>query len=200
MVTPEDVLTFWFAGALSSAEAYGKRMPFWFTASSAVDDEVRRRFTADVEAAGAGELSDWRNEGRSLLALIILLDQFPRNIHRGTADAFRYDSRALASCLRGIARARDMELRVGERIFFYMPLQHAEDLATQNQSVAITERLLAGCEPDFAPIVARCLDYARQHRGIIETFGRFPHRNAVLHRDSTAAELAYLEQADRFGQ
>jgi uncharacterized protein (DUF924 family) len=135
------------------------------------------------------------------LSLILLLDQFPRNIFRGTARAFAYDSRALALTLSGMQSGADAALDAAERIFFYMPLQHAESREVQDESVAACRRLLAEAPAELRPSFAAVLEYAEHHRSVIERFGRFPHRNRVLGRESTPAEEAWLSvSGERFGQ
>jgi len=180
VATPEEVLTYWFEGGPD-------RTARWFGAGPATDAEVRRRFGDTLERAARGELDEWAATPRGRLALVVVLDQFSRNVHRGTARSFAQDSRALALCLEGLGRGEDRALAPVERAFFYMPLQHAEDAGVQERSVACFERLAAE-----APDVAGFLDYARQHRDAIARFGRFPHRNATLSRRSTPEEDAFL--------
>ncbi|MDA0990867.1 MAG: DUF924 domain-containing protein [Verrucomicrobia bacterium] len=200
IIAPEDVLEFWFADALSSPAAFKARMGFWYGSSPETDETVRTRFSLALESAAQGLLDSWKAQPASLLALIILLDQFPRNIYRGSAAAFVYDRQALQYCLEGIRHGVPQKLHVGQRQFYYLPLQHAEDLDLQVLSVGMYSAIVDDSPPDFAPIMQAGLDYAIQHRGIIETFGRFPHRNDALNRKSSPAELSYLKTAERFGQ
>ncbi|HUO18788.1 MAG TPA: DUF924 family protein [Steroidobacteraceae bacterium] len=197
------VREFWFGSEPLTAAALEQRMrDFWFAdASAALDEEIRTRFAALVERAGAGELAGWADGPRRRLSLILLLDQFPRNIFRGTARAFAYDEQALALTLSGMQSAADAALEPPERLFFYMPLQHAESLEAQDEALAACRRLVAEVTPEFRPVFASALGYAEQHRAIIERFGRFPHRNAVLGRTSTPAEAQWLGAGGvRFGQ
>jgi uncharacterized protein (DUF924 family) len=199
-VTPDNILEFWFADSLASPEAYKQRLPFWYSVSEEKDLDIRERFGATLEAAEQGELDSWRNDSSSLLALTILVDQFPRNIYRGSAAAYHYDSIALGCCMETLDREKDLELLPGERMFQYMPLQHAEELGMQNLSVECYEKLLETCGKDYKEVVQGGLNFAIKHRDIIQKFGRFPHRNDVLGRESTPEELEFLRTAERFGQ
>ena len=158
------------------------------------DEEIRARFGALYERAAAGELDSWAAGPRGRLSLILLLDQFPRNMFRGTARAFATDSRALALTLTGMQSAADAALEPVERLFFYMPLQHAESRDAQDESVAACRRLLAEAAPDDKELCAGALRFAEEHRAIIERFGRYPHRNAILGRASTPEEIEFLKQ------
>ena len=180
MTTPEDVLTYWFAPG-------PERTARWFRGDAATDADVRRRFASTLESAAHGELDGWAATPRGRLALIVVLDQFSRNVHRGTARAFAQDAHALALCVAGLARGDDRALAPEERAFFYLPLEHAEDAAMQARSVACFEALAAE-----APEQSGFVDYAREHRDVIARFGRFPHRNAILGRRSTPDEEAFL--------
>lgn len=193
-MNPETVLSFWFGDFADSPEALGKRIAFWFGKSDATDALIRERFGSALEAASCGELDRLADTARGRLALLILLDQFSRNVHRGTPQAFENDPRALALALDGIDKGLDRELHLVERVFFYLPLEHAEDLAMQDRSVALFQRLLDEAPAELKGYFASFVDYAERHRDIIARFGRFPHRNAVLGRESTAEELAYLAQ------
>jgi uncharacterized protein (DUF924 family) len=199
------VREFWFGKLPVSPEALAARMDFWFgedASSLAVRDaEIRARFGELLERAAGGRLESWADGPRRRLSLILLLDQFPRNIFRGTARAFAYDSRALALTLSGMQSGADAALDAAERIFFYMPLQHAESREVQDESVAACRRLLAEAPAELRPSFAAVLEYAEHHRSVIERFGRFPHRNRVLGRESTPAEEAWLSvSGERFGQ
>ena len=182
------------------------RMRFWFgTESSEIvemqDRDLEARFGALTERALAGELAAWADSPRRRLALILLLDQLPRNIHRGTARAFAGDATACALAQEGLDQAADAALELIERLFFYMPLQHAESQDVQHDSVAAFRRLAAESPPELADLFNGALDYAVRHRDIVLRFGRFPYRNAVLGRESTPEELAWLAKSgERFGQ
>lgn len=192
--TPDDVLDFWFADAAHSAGALRKRSRVWFAKDDAFDRRIAERFGALVEAAQRGELDDWTHTLRGMLALLILLDQFPRNLYRGDARAFAGDAKAQAITLVAIARGEDGALPPIERMFCYLPLEHAEDIALQNRCVALFEGLLAQAPMDMHDSFESFLGYARKHREVIARFGRFPHRDAALSRKNTPAELEYLAE------
>ena len=182
--TPQQVLDFWFG---PNTEQVQDR---WFRADAGFDATVRERFGNTVQAALDDRLVDaWRSTRAGRLAQIVVLDQFTRNIHRGTALAFAGDKRALALAQQMIDARNDLALPVLQRWFVYLPLMHAEDLAVQEQSV----RLYTTLQAEDARL-ASALDYAKRHREVIQRFGRYPHRNAVLGRTSTAEELQYLSQ------
>jgi uncharacterized protein (DUF924 family) len=176
-----EVLDFWF-GAPGSPER-GRPRKEWFQKSDRFDEEVRRRFLTTWEAASRGGLGRWRSTPLASLALIVVLDQFPRNMFRGAARAFSSDAPALAAATGAVERGFDRLLAQSERTFVYLPFEHAEDLAAQRRSL---ELFRAG-DPGN-------LEWARRHCEIIERFGRFPHRNAVLGRESTAEEIEFLRQ------
>jgi len=198
----ETVLGFWFGGDATDPAAVEASWKRWFGGGDATDRDIRTRFADLTEAARREELTAWRETSRGRLALIILLDQFGRNVHRGTAAAFATDGEALALTLDGIDAGLDRALAPLERVFFYMPLQHAESREVQRRSVDVFAALAEAAAPaHVGELLRSSAEYARQHRDIIERFGRFPHRNAVLGRTSTAAEREYLDAgAPSFGQ
>lgn len=198
----EAVLTFWFQGQALSAARIERRMGAWFGKDPGFDHEIERAFKDDVEAASAGQFIHWANAPRGRLALILLLDQFRRNIYRGTAAAFARDQAALALCMAGILDNQDLDLTPIEQVFFYMPLQHAESRQAQTKSVALYSRLAGTVEPACREIFEGIARFAELHARIIRTFGRFPHRNALLGRENTAEEIEYLagDDAPDFGQ
>lgn len=200
-----SVRDFWFGRLPLSAPDLNRRMRFWFGGDSAVrrrrDETIRARFAALLVRAAAGELTGWADGPRRRLSLIILLDQFPRHMFRGTARAFAYDQQALALTLSGMQAAADAALDVVERIFFYMPLQHAEVREVQEESVAAYRRLLTEAPHELRAVFEATVRSAENHRAIVEQFGRFPHRNEVLERTSTPPELEWLRKGgDTFGQ
>jgi uncharacterized protein (DUF924 family) len=180
----EEVLEFWF-GAADSPHA-GSFREIWFERDAGFDAEIRRRFLNDVEAAAAGDLDGWRDAARSCLALILLLDQFPRNLFRGDPRAWATDPMAKATADHVLAQSYDQCLPATMRSFVYMPLMHSEDLADQRRSVALFEQLGH----------ATSLLAARRHLYIIDRFGRFPHRNGILGRETTSEEAAFLQEPD----
>lgn len=173
----EDVLEFWFRP---------EHRPLWFAQDASFDASIRRRFEGVLGEALEGRHEDRAATARGRLALVLVLDQFPRNLYRHTARAFSGDERARRLVLEGLEAGHDRELSVDERGFFYLPLEHAEDRALQALSVKLFEAL--GNK--------QYLDYARQHQAIIERFGRFPHRNECLGRPSTAEEAEFLTQPE----
>jgi uncharacterized protein (DUF924 family) len=183
-----EILEFWFGEIGADGNVVEDRSALWWKKNPEADALIRRRFEELVQQAGRGEL-DWAGTPRGCLALIIALDQLPRNIYRDTARAFAFDGKALELALGGLASGADCELPPIQRVFFYMPLEHAESRELQRRSVELFTEL-AGTSPAFEVY----LDFARQHQAIIERFGRFPHRNAILGRQSTREELAFLEQ------
>jgi len=198
---PETVLEFWFGDKLDDPAEVKQRFKRWFTVDPDFDSEIRDRFGSAVAAAARGELHRLTVSPRGALAVILLLDQFPRNIFRGQPDAFAFDDRALACCRDGITRGLDASLSTVERSFFYLPLEHAEDLTVQRISVAQFHELVTSATGEFAGFARTNLDYAEEHLALIERFGRFPHRNGVLGRTSSADEGAFLAaDGKRFGQ
>jgi len=201
-----SVRDFWFGKLPLSAEALNWRIRFWFGDESAAlrqrrDEHIRVRFGALLERAANGELTAWADGPRRRLSLIILLDQFPRSLFRGSARAFVCDAQALALTLSGMQSGADAALNVVERIFFYMPLQHAESREVQEESVAAYRRLLAEAPQELQGPFNSAVRSAENHRAIIERFGRFPQRNRALQRDGTAEELDWLAAGGAsFGQ
>lgn len=190
----EGLLTFWFGLSRSDPAAVPERNEIWFGSDPAFDDTVRREFGELHRQAVAGELSAWEQSPRGTLALILAIDQLSRNIYRGRPQAFAADREAQRLCLEGMRQEHDAVLTPMERGFFYMPLQHAERLDLQRRSVECYQSLLAGCAAPWRPHVQGMLDFAIEHCDIIERFGRFPHRNAILGRESTAEERRFMER------
>jgi uncharacterized protein (DUF924 family) len=184
-VDPSTVLDFWF-GAEGSAE-FGSERKIWFKKDPAFDAEVATRFGPAIEQALRGELDAWATTAHGALARILLLDQFTRNAFRGDRRSFAGDAQALAGASAMVGARLDEALPPFMRAFAYMPFEHAEGMAMQDEAVRLFTRLQSA-----APELAHMLDYAKRHREVIERFGRFPGRNAALGRQSTAEELAYL--------
>lgn len=181
------VLDFWF-GTPGSPQ-YGRARAEWFRKDPAFDQSVIERFGMLIERALRGELAAWAAEPPSALAQIILLDQLTRNAFRDTARAFAGDRRALGAAVTMVGARQDITLIPVRRAFVYMPFEHAEGLATQDEAVRLFTRLVT-----FEPGLQDMLDYALMHREVIRRYGRFPHRNAALGRQSTSEELAYLSR------
>jgi len=185
-----EVLDFWF-GAPGSAERDGER-PVWFHKDPEFDRLIRRRFAPHVERAFAGELDPMRETARGALALIVTLDQFPRNMFRDSPRAFAGDAKARVTAGHALALGFDRGLSAYERWFIYMPFQHSENPDDQRRAVELFTTLAAQYPADAA--LASALDFARRHHDVIGRFGRFPHRNAILGRASTAEEEEFLKQ------
>jgi uncharacterized protein (DUF924 family) len=196
----ESVLSFWFEPKPTTEAETGARMRFWFMGSEAVDHDIRERFSALVERARAGELDSWAESARGTLALIILIDQFSRNLYRGQKEAFSADGKALDLARAGFDSGRFDDFDVLYRIFAALPFCHAENLESQKRSVAMAQRDALVAEPVYKPLFVQGVDISRKHLDVIARFGRFPHRNAVLGRPSTAEELEYLEYLKFAGQ
>lgn len=194
MESQDSILGFWFGDELDEAAVAAELASLWWSKEPAMDAEIRRRFESLVIAAGVGELEQWRSSIRGRLALVLLTDQFPRSIYRGTPAAFAFDAIARSLCLESLADGSDRKLRPIERVFLYLPLEHSESLDDQDRSVELFRALAAEVEPRLTPMFEDYLDYALRHRAIVERFGRFPHRNAILARPSTPAEIAFLEE------
>jgi len=178
----DEVLDFWFGRA--DEPGYGEFREAWFTKDPEFDREIRDRFETLHEEAAGGNLDDWKQEARSCLALVIVLDQFPRNMFRGDPRSYATDRKAQETAEHAVERAFDRELPEFQRTFLYMPFMHSEDLEHQRRSVELF-RALGGSDS---------AGYAVRHMEIIERFGRFPHRNEVLGRRTTPEEADFLTQ------
>ena len=193
-MTAAAVLAFWLGAHPIDAAAMARVQGQWFMKNEAFDAELRQRFGPTIDAALAGGLGDWPESAEGRLALLIVLDQFTRNVFRGDARSFSGDARALALAQEGIARGHDRAIPPLARIFCYLPLEHAEDLEMQARSVALFTALRDAPASEPKAFFDNTLDYARKHQQVIARFGRFAHRNAILGRASTPEELAYLAQ------
>jgi uncharacterized protein (DUF924 family) len=182
-----DVLDFWFG--LATDPAYTQTRPQWFRKDATFDAEIARRFGPLIDEAVSGGLADWTATPFGTLALILVLDQFTRNTGRDTPRAFAGDPRALSLAKSLVSTGADMTLTGVQRQFVYLPFEHSESLADQDESI----RLFAQLGQD-APALAGLLEWAERHRVIVARFGRFPHRNAALGRPTTAEEAAFLQQ------
>jgi uncharacterized protein (DUF924 family) len=193
-----DILEYWFGTGDWTADRLAERTTFWFggngAAAAAVRDaEIRTRLEPLLERASRGEFASWASSPKRRLALMLLFDQVPRNAYRGTAAAFAFDREALALAVEGLQLAADAALHPIERIFFYLPLEHAESLEAQDAAIGAFARLVAEAPADLRDYCAYTAGYARKHRDVIALFGRFPHRNALLKRENTPEEQAWLE-------
>jgi uncharacterized protein (DUF924 family) len=193
METAESLHACWFGGKADDAAA-DRQSKLWWGKSDALDAELAARFTPLVEAARAGALGSWADTPQGALALILLTDQLPRNIYRGTAAAFASDPLAHAVTVAGLHGGIDRQLAPIERVFFYLPLEHAESMADQDRAVSLYTRLFQEAPSSQLERYRGFLTFALRHRRVIERFGRFPHRNAILDRESTPEEISFLQE------
>ena len=205
-VSAQIILHFWFGSKPYTQAGVQQHMRLWFPATLApelvpqADDLIRERFADTLHDAADGGLRAWESSPRRRLALILILDQFSRHCYRGTPQAYAQDHAALSLSVSGMQFGADAALDPLERIFFYMPLQHAESLDVQEESAAAFRRLLEEAPSDLLATFKSALDSAVKHRDVIARFGRFPQRNAVLGRDSNAQEKEWLaKEGARFG-
>lgn len=197
----ETILSFWFKQQELSAPQIDRRMEMWFSEDPVFDHEIEKEFADDVDAASTGALDHWAADPHGRLALIILIDQFRRNIYRNTAKAFSKDKLALKLCVEGAMEKTDRSLTPIQRVFFYMPLQHAESRKVQAKSVELYDRLAEAVSPTYRETFLTVAQFAELHKDIIDQFGRFPHRNQLLNRENTAQESEYLAgDSPDFGQ
>ena len=195
-----DILDFWLSDGLALGWPTQDLNERWFRGGTALDREINDRFGVAVRLAVEGGLQDWETPLHSRLALLLLLDQFTRNVFRGTSQAFDGDARAQQLTLQTLAHEEDRQLPWVGRVFIYLPLMHAEDGALQEQSVACFTKLVADAPADLKPKLQGNLDFAHQHHDIIARFGRFPYRNAACGRRNTPEEDEFLRSGPRFGQ
>ncbi len=194
------ILNMWFREREHELPGLDARVSFWFGEDPERDIQIRHRFGSLIKRASANELDHWAKIPLGRLALIIIIDQFRRNVYRGTPQAFSHDRMALKLCVEGAIAKHDKQLSLVQRVFFFMPMQHIESLKVQNKSVTVFEGLAkaaSGTEKDTFQTFA---DFAELHRDIIEQFGRFPHRNPILGRESSDLEKEYLQDGPDFGQ
>ena len=197
----DAIIEFWFREQELTAPQIDQRMNVWFGSDEVFDHECKKEFSDDVDRATEGKLDHWAHEPRGRLALILLLDQFRRNIYRGTAAAFAEDKAALKLCVEGAMARKDQGLTPVQRAFFYMPLQHTESAKVQAKSVELFTKLAETVSPTFRETFETMTQFAELHRDIIDQFGRFPHRNRLLNRENTPEENEYLStDSPDFGQ
>jgi len=192
----EDILQFWFGAFPTPYTADARKVDMWFKNGAAYDSEIFINFGVDYERAINGELDHWIDSYRGRLALIILLDQLSRHIHRGSALSFAQDIKAQELCIDGMGAGDDMKMHSIERSFYYLPLEHAEDIEKQNLSVKAYTRLVEDVPEQFRQSFEMNLEYARRHHFVIEKFGRFPELNEILGRQSTAEELEFIASGE----
>lgn len=196
----KEILDFWFGELDENGLPDAEHRNRWFRSDRRFDQEIRRRFLSMVLFASEQGLDHWRKEAGGVLAEIILLDQFSRNIFRGAAMAFEQDRQARKLCRQAMQKGQDMMLPPVHRAFLYMPLQHSERLEDQDDSVECYEQLARSTQGLVSEFMGSFLQSARDHRDIIARYGRFPHRNRALSRSSTSQELDYLKGGRSFGQ
>lgn len=184
---PTEILDFWFGSP--EASDYGKMRQVWFSKNDEFDAAVQH-FLPAYQQAAAGELNDWQNQPLSCLALIILLDQIPRNLFRNQPQAFATDTKALSVAKSAVERGFDRDLIPAQCWFIYLPFEHSEDLADQERCIELFSQLEGDAESAIP------IDYAHRHKAVIDRFGRFPHRNSILKRESTPEEIEFLQQPD----
>ncbi len=190
----QQILDFWF-GSLADASTYpSEKVAAWSGINAETDREIREQFSLDVQQAASGEFNDWRKTPKGRLALIILLDQFPRHLFRNTPQSMALDAMARGLAMEGVQKGDDKKLYPLERAFFYLPFQHAEDAGFQALSVAYYTQLVEQSPDTIKPYMQQFLNFALLHQQAIARFGRFPHRNAILGRESTPEERVYLSQ------
>jgi uncharacterized protein (DUF924 family) len=188
----DAILSFWFMEQKLSAPQIDGRMDTWFGEDPVFDEEIAKEFAEDVERASEGSLDHWAHEPRGRLALILLLDQFRRNIFRNSPQAFEKDKAALKLCVEGAMEKKDHGLAPIHKAFFYMPLQHAESRKVQEKSRKVYQRLAEAVSPTYKETFETIAQFADLHADIVEQFGRFPHRNKLLGRENSAEEEEYL--------
>jgi uncharacterized protein (DUF924 family) len=203
MHSANDVLDYWFGRGPMDAARLAERNTFWFggdgpEAAARRDADIKTKLEPMLERAARGEFAAWAGSPNRRLALIILFDQVPRNIYRGTAAQFAFDREALALAAEGVQLAADAALDPWERLFFYLPLEHAESVEAQDQALAAFTRLAAEAPQEYRAFCEGLIGYANKHRDLIKLFGRFPHRNKVLGRADTADEAAWLAAHPRY--
>ena len=196
-----DIVTFWLSNSRDSPDRASARRGWWYRGGPEVDEEIRARFGELMPRVLAGELSGWRETPDGALAMVLLLDQFTRNLYRGTAEAYAGDALAFEIVNHAIDRGLDRALHPVARIWLFHPFHHREDVAEQDRGLALLRALRRDADPAWHGYVERSIRGWTRHRDIVARFGRFPHRNAVLGRDSTVREQAYMAAGgESFGQ
>lgn len=193
---PRSIHQFWFGSASDDRATIQQQSALWWSKNPALDQQIRQRFEPSVLAAQRAELDAWAATPDGLLALILLTDQLPRNMYRGAAGSFGFDALARGWCRLGLERQFDAALRPIEAAFFYLPLEHSEQLADQELALALFRALIERVPAERQPDYQGYLDFALKHHAIIARFGRFPHRNRILGRASSVAELEFLSGPD----
>lgn len=196
MQRAEEINKFWLGRVEETIIPSEHRARVWFGEDQETDNEIKNLFTADLEKAIRGEYDAWQENARGQLALILLLDQFSRHVYRNTPQAFSQDVKSLAICVQGMSEEADHSLSLIERVFYYFPLLHSENLHHQEQAVHAYQILAELAFSETRVIYDSFLRFANHHYGVIQRFGRFPQRNRVLNRDSTPEEIVYLREIE----
>jgi uncharacterized protein (DUF924 family) len=200
-VTPEDIIEFWFGDALESPASARLKSKFWYVSNPDTDNEIRQRFGPTLEAVHKGDLTAWEVSPEGALALVVLLDQFSRNVFRGDARAYSGDELALVIAKRAVQSGFDLKLPGLHRLFLYHPFHHSEQLPDQDNAVALFQDLENQSPQHWRELLRGFTRFAVHHRDVVARFGRFPHRNKILGRCNTEMEQAYLDGDPRgFGQ
>jgi len=189
-----EILKFWFADVAENADTIPGRQKLWWSKDLEMDGYINNTFGEDVKKAAQSDYDSWEATPENMLAMIVLLDQFSRNIYRDTEQAFANDAKALRLALVGIETEQDEKLSYFERVFFYLPLEHAEDKALQKKCVELFKKLSKEVPKNLKKEFDYFLKYAEDHKTVIDRFGRFPHRNKILNRESTPEELEFLKE------
>ena len=194
--TKRRILDFWFGDLRDGETPPSDLSKMWWASDLTIDEYIRNNFEADLIKAVEENTAEWEETPSGTLALIILLDQFSRNIYRENPRAFSQDPQALEIAARGIRKGFDKALHPVMRIFFYMPFVHSEDIGMQKRSLDLFRGLEKefGTPPELAEMLSTCRDYAERHYAVVERFGRYPHRNRILGRQSTPEEVEFLKQ------
>ena len=190
----EEILDFWFGEVNELGCSSPEHRRRWWTKSDAFDEAIGSQFLSDYEAIVAGDRDAWRNTPRGALAYIIVLDQFSRNMFRGTPSMFAADELAREVCYEGLDADFDADLSFDERLFFYLPLAHSEEMADHHRSIELLGGLVDSCAESLEGDAKNYLDFAGRHKAIVERFGRYPHRNETLGRASTPQEAEFLKE------
>lgn len=199
MTTPDEVLAFWLGAPAQDHDSFMHKVRRWFGADKALDAEIRTRFGDDLQRARDGALDEWAKTPRGRLALIIVLDQFTRNLYRGTSRAYENDARSLALCEAGLDAHEDEALSFEEKLFLEMPLGHSEDVSRQERHVALVEAAANAAPESMHKPYGEAVKHARGYLEQIRRFGRFPHRNMILGRTCTQEEMAFLDSPSTNG-
>ena len=198
--SPAQVVQYWFDGAEHDVERIQAMSKVWYSFSAERDAEIERQFGTLLQEIVNRQRQDWSQTSTGALALVLVLDQFTRQIYRKTAAAFANDEQALAITYSAISRGLDQEMSVPGRLFVYHPFQHSEKLKDQEFGVQIVRNLQNRCEQNWYEYVSESLRFFEEHCEIVRQFGRFPHRNDVLKRSSTPDELEFLRTGSSYGQ